>query len=170
MSASQLLDRLYRTEHRQLVRIARSVVRDQDDAEDVVQDVFAALLRREWQPGQPEHAAAYLKRAVCLHARSVVRRRVMMARHQQDEPGAQEGTALSAESAVIAAEEREMIADALRQVPPRQREALVLRFYGDLTHPEIAEAMSTTSGTAKSYTSRGVQALRRILEPEVDAA
>lgn len=53
---------------------------------------------------------------------------------------------------------------ALRGLPPRQREALVLRYYGDLSEAEIADAMGISKGAVKSHTARGMAALRMALE------
>jgi RNA polymerase sigma factor (sigma-70 family) len=56
------------------------------------------------------------------------------------------------------------VLSALRRLPDRQREALVLRFYLDQTEPEIAESMGISPGTVKSTTSRGLAALGRLIQ------
>jgi RNA polymerase sigma factor (sigma-70 family) len=56
------------------------------------------------------------------------------------------------------------VVDALHLLPRRQREALVLRYYADLSEAEIAEAMKISKGAVKSHTSRGMAALRANLE------
>lgn len=55
---------------------------------------------------------------------------------------------------------------ALRSLPPRQREALVLRYYGDMTEAQIASVMGISRGAVKSHTARAMNALRSILETE----
>ena len=72
--------------------------------------------------------------------------------------------AASAEQAALLGEEHRQVLSALRRLPDRQREALVLRFYLDQTEPEIAESMGISPGTVKSTTSRGLAALGRLLE------
>jgi RNA polymerase sigma factor (sigma-70 family) len=52
----------------------------------------------------------------------------------------------------------------LRSLPDRQREVVVLRFYGDLSEAQIAAAMGITRGAVKSHTSRAMSALRSVLE------
>jgi RNA polymerase sigma-70 factor (sigma-E family) len=55
---------------------------------------------------------------------------------------------------------------ALRNLPPRQRAAVVLRYYCDLSVEQTAEAMNCSTGNVKSQTARGLAALRRVLETE----
>lgn len=55
--------------------------------------------------------------------------------------------------------------EALAALPPRQRAAIVLRYYCDMSVDEVATAMGCSSGTVKSQTSRGLDALRRALGP-----
>ena len=72
--------------------------------------------------------------------------------------------AASAEQAALLGEEHQQVLSALRRLPDRQREALVLRFYLDQTEPEIAESMGVSTGTVKSTTSRGLAALGRLIQ------
>jgi RNA polymerase sigma factor (sigma-70 family) len=53
---------------------------------------------------------------------------------------------------------------ALRALPDRQREALVLRYYGDLSEAQIASTMGISRGAVKSHTARAMSALRAVLE------
>jgi RNA polymerase sigma factor (sigma-70 family) len=55
---------------------------------------------------------------------------------------------------------------AMRARPDRQREALVLRYYADLSEAEIATAMKISRGAVKSHTARGMAALRAALEQQ----
>jgi RNA polymerase sigma factor (sigma-70 family) len=60
--------------------------------------------------------------------------------------------------------EHEAVVAALRELPTRQREALVLRYYLDLSESEIADAMGISRGAVKSHAARGIAALRTTLE------
>ena len=73
----------------------------------------------------------------------------------------------SAEAAVLAGEERRETVAALRRLPSRQREALVLRYFADLPEQETALAMGVSLGTVKSTTSRALAALGRMLQEEL---
>jgi RNA polymerase sigma factor (sigma-70 family) len=70
----------------------------------------------------------------------------------------------SAEQGALLALEHRSVLDALRRLPERQREVLVLRYYGDLTEAEIADALKISRGAVKSHASRGMAALRTTLE------
>jgi RNA polymerase sigma factor (sigma-70 family) len=72
----------------------------------------------------------------------------------------------SAESQVLLTEEARRMLAAIRKLPDRQREAIVLRFYLDMSAEEAANAMGVSRGTVKSTTSRAVAALGRTLEKE----
>jgi RNA polymerase sigma factor (sigma-70 family) len=73
----------------------------------------------------------------------------------------------SAESQVLLTEEARRMIAAIRKLPDRQREAIVLRFYLDMSAEEAAHAMGISRGTVKSTTSRAVAALGRMIEREV---
>jgi RNA polymerase sigma factor (sigma-70 family) len=72
----------------------------------------------------------------------------------------------SAEHGALVLLERHAVVVALRGLPERQREAIVLRYYADLSEAEIATAMKISRGAVKSHTARGMAALRAALEQE----
>jgi DNA-binding CsgD family transcriptional regulator len=69
-----------------------------------------------------------------------------------------------AEHGALVLLERHAVVNALRSLPDRQREAIVLRYYGDLSEAEIAAAMGISRGAVKSHTARGMSTLRSVLE------
>jgi RNA polymerase sigma factor (sigma-70 family) len=73
----------------------------------------------------------------------------------------------SAEHGAFLLLERSAVIAALRDLPTRQREAIVLRYYADLSEAEIAATMGISRGAVKSHTSRGMAALRAVLEQEL---
>jgi RNA polymerase sigma factor (sigma-70 family) len=89
-----------------------------------------------------------------------MRRRLVARKHAPTPPG----DTMSAEHDAIAHENQREVVAALRRLPPRQREALVLRYYGDLSEAEIAATMSCSPGTVKSHIHRGKAALAELLE------
>jgi len=57
-------------------------------------------------------------------------------------------------------EQRQQVLAALRELPPRMRAVLVLRYFGDLSEAEVADALGCSTGTVKSQASRGLDRLR----------
>ncbi|WP_202918493.1 sigma-70 family RNA polymerase sigma factor [Streptomyces cavernae] len=152
---------LYRHRRLALVRLALLLVDDLPTAEDVVQDAFAALLRRHGgRPAELDDPEAYLRTSVVNAARSVLRRR-RTARAYVPE---REGHAPSADKNVLLAESHQEVIDALHHLTHRQREVLVLRYWSELTEAQIAETLRVSRGTVKSTASRALDALRRHLE------
>jgi len=158
--ADSAVTELYRTHYVSLVRLAAFLVRDRGTAEEVVQDAFVAMHGGWARLRDNEKALAYLRQSVVNKSRSVLRHRQVVDRNAPkpppDEPSAEHGA--------IALFERGAVIAALRSLPARQREALVLRFYADMSEAQIAEAMRISRGAVKSHTARAMQALRTVLE------
>ncbi|WP_370588993.1 RNA polymerase sigma factor [Pseudonocardia sp. C8] len=157
---------LYRDHRLRLMRLAMLLVDIPATAEDVVQEAFAGL-HRHWSGLRDESAAvAYLRAAVVNGSRSVLRRR----RTAREYVPPHAANARSAESLAMLSAEHQAVVDALSQLPPRQREVLVLRYYGGLTESEIAEAAGMSRGTVKSTASRALDAVARIMEERAGAS
>jgi RNA polymerase sigma-70 factor (sigma-E family) len=161
-SADRTVTELYSVHYRGLVRLAALLVRDTPTAEEVVQDAFVAM-HGGWQRlRDAENALAYLRQAVVNRSRSVLRHRTVVDKNLQKAPPDMP----SAEHGALAQLERSAVVDALRKLPERQREAIVLRYYADFSEAEIADAMKISRGAVKSHTARGMAALRAELEQE----
>ena len=158
-AAPLTLEDLYRQHRMRFVRLAILLVDDVSTAEDVVQEAFAGL-HRHWG-GLRDVAAAigYLRTAVVNGSRSVLRRR----RTARDYIPPHNVNARSAESLAMLTAEHQAVVGALAKLPDRQREVLVLRYYGGLSEAEIAEATGISRGTVKSTASRALDALQRVL-------
>ena len=161
-SADRAVIELYSQHYRALVRLAALLVRDTPTAEEVVQDSFVAM-HGGWQRlRDAEKALAYLRQAVVNRSRSVLRHRTVIDKNMQKAPPDMP----SAEHGALVLLERHAVVAALRDLPGRQREAIVLRYYADLSEAEIATAMGISRGAVKSHTARGMSALRAALEQE----
>jgi RNA polymerase sigma-70 factor (sigma-E family) len=142
---------LFAEQYQPMVRVAYLLLGVQAEAEDVVQDAFARLDLR-WS--RLDNPGGYLRRCVVNGATDVLRRRRLEQRvaslarreHESGELGADE------------------MSDALAALAPRPRAAVVLRYYGGLRVPEIAEALGVRPGTVKSMLHRALAQLREVVE------
>lgn len=161
LEASQAVTALYQEHALGLTRLAFLMLGDRQTAEDVVQEAFCGLYRAWDHMSDHANALGYVRKSVLNGSRSAIRRtkRVPRALTVPD--------AVSAETAVLAGEARRETVAALRRLPARQREALVLRYFADLPEQETALAMGVSRGTVKSTTSRALAALGRMLQEEL---
>jgi RNA polymerase sigma-70 factor (sigma-E family) len=152
---------LYAANRLSLVRLAVLLVDDLQTAEDVVQDAFAGYLARLRKARDVDEALAYLHTAVVNRCRSALRRRRTARAYvppRDVEPDGPSGR-------LILAEEHREVLNALRLLPTRQREVLVLRYWSGLSEAQIAETLGISRGTVKSTASRALDALEHALGP-----
>jgi RNA polymerase sigma-70 factor (sigma-E family) len=157
-SAGTAVGALYQAHAVSLIRLAYIMLGDRPAAEDVVQDAFCGLYRRWDRLSDPTVGLYYVRSSVLNGCRTVLRRRALGRRVTLYQPPAR-----SAEAAALSNEERQEVMRAVRALPGRQREALVLRFYLDLPDREIARAMGVRPGTVRSATHRALRALSKLL-------
>lgn len=153
---------IFADHHIGLVRLALIMVGDRATAEDVVQEAFARTHAGRGRLRDPDSALAYVRSAVLNQCRSVLRRRATVFRRAVP----YEPPVWSAESAALLGEERREVLLALRDLPRRQREALVLRYYFDLADHEVADTMGISASTARSTITRGLASLSRTLKSQ----
>ena len=161
-AAEAAVTALYQAHALELIRLAHIMLGDRAAAEDVVQEAFCGLCRRWSRLSDTASALPYLRSSVLNGSRSLLRRHRWRAGGTA--PPADREPAASAEAAVITGEERRAVMQALRRLPARQREALVLRYYLDLPEAQIAETMGISKGAVKSHTARAIASLRAVLE------
>jgi RNA polymerase sigma factor (sigma-70 family) len=178
-TAERHVTALYQAHALSLARLALVMLGDSSAAEDVVQDAFLGLYRR-WDSlaGAPV-ALTYLRTSVLNGCRTALRRQLRRGllagvlddgsgtapARESHEAGRAFGRAAveSAEATVLLGEEHRAVLAAIRRLPARQRAALVLRYYLDMTEDQAAEAMGVSRGTVKSATSRALAAVGRML-------
>lgn len=158
--ADRAVTAIYSEHYRSLVRLAAFLVRDNATAEEVVQDSFVAMHGAWRRLRDTDKALSYLRQSVVNRSRSVLRHRMVVDKNTPkpapDMPSAEHGAIIQLE--------RSAVVSALRGLPERQREALVLRYYGDLSEAQIASVMGISRGAVKSHTARAMAALRVVLE------
>lgn len=160
LDADGALTALYTAHYRSLVRLAALLLDDVGTSEEIVQDAYVKMHAAWHRIREPEAAIGYLRTTVVNLSRSRMRHRQVVQKHapkpMPDAPSAEQGA--------LDRLERDRVVRALHRLPARQRECLVLRYYGDLSEAQIAEAMGISTGAVKSHASRGVAALRAALE------
>jgi len=146
------------------VRLAYLMTGDRSLAEDIAQEAFARMVSRLAFLRSPDATWPYLRRSVVNLSKNHYRHRAV------------ERTYLASAGAVALTSHvdpdvvaRESMRRALLRLPPRQRAALVLRFYEDLPEDQIADLLHCRPGTARSLVTRGVEALRHSTEVMEDA-
>lgn len=143
---------MYRTEHRTVFRAVWALCGDREVAEDATQEAFARALER-WRRLRDRPWAAGWVTTTALNAarRSLRRRPAVGAEPPQSDP-----------------DERLDLWRAVRSLPPRQQEAVVLFYAVDLSVADTAEVMRCSEGSVKTHLSRARAALRVGLEERVD--
>ena len=158
-SAAAAVAALYQHHAVGLIRLAYLMLGDRAGAEDAVQDAFCGLYRHWDRLADRDRALAYVRNSVLNGCRSALRRRTTGRRLLT----AYQPPTASAEAAVLGLEERQEVMRAVRRLPSRQREALVLRFYLDLPEREIARLMGLRPSSVRSATARALKALGHAL-------
>lgn len=145
-----------------LHRAAYLMVGDPQLAQDLVQEALVKTYLAWPRLRDPANAEAYTRKAITTTAISWFRRKGWANERPTgclpDRPGIDEHAATT---------DREWLWQALQRLPVRQRAAIVLRYYQDLTEAQTAEAMGCAVGTVKSQVSAGLRKLRDQLGPEV---
>lgn len=152
---------LYAMHYRSLVRLAALLVPDLATAEEIVQDSFVAV-HSVWRTMPDDDVAlGYLRRSVIDRSRSLPRRHLTSgptaARSAPDTPVSGQQAGISPGSSAFVS--------ALWALPARQREVLVLRYFADLSEPQIASATGISKGAVRNHIAQAVSALQGELPP-----
>jgi RNA polymerase sigma-70 factor (ECF subfamily) len=142
---------------------ARSL--DPERAKDVTQEVFLSAWRaRERYNPEKGRLGAWLMGI----ARNRVIDNVRSEKRHSDRRADEDTIELSTEAEVDKMSDKMLVADALKELPERSREVIMLAYFHDLTHPQIAERTNIPLGTVKSDIRRGLARIRQHLETQHD--
>ncbi len=152
---------LFHAHYVPLCRLARVIVGDADQAEELVMEAFLRTLASWRRLRDPERAPAYLRRAVVNLSRSAVRlklveRRALARAHAEGRVPARADDPADADP----------LLRAVAALPPKQRAAVALFYYADLPEAEVAAALGCSAGTVKSQLAKARAALGRALAEE----
>lgn len=156
------LERLLAERGDQLIRAAIALAGSRAEGEELLQASLERLVRN-WRRVRDDDPEGYLRRTMCNLAADNWRRRVRwgrrlhLLREAETSPG---------EAAVV--DQRDELIRLLRQLPPRQRAVIVLRYWEQRSEAEVADLLGCTEGTVKSAASRGLRKLRELVEASND--
>jgi RNA polymerase sigma factor (sigma-70 family) len=150
---------LYDEHHQRLYRVALLLCHgSQPMAEDAVAETFIRV-HKVWAEGGIDNFFPYARRALVNQVMGQYRSQQVATRHASRQTGDLRGDQPLEDSIVDATTAFAL----LEQLPPRQRTAVVLRYYEDLSYDQIATTMDVNVGTAKSQVSTGLQRLRDLM-------
>jgi RNA polymerase sigma-70 factor (sigma-E family) len=155
-----VVEALFVAHYTPLVRLAAVLLDDLGSCEEVVQEAFVRLHAGFGRLRDPDRALAYLRQSVVNLSRSRLRHRLVVRRHEAPRPGTQS----SAEDSALALLAANALIQAMHQLQRRQREVLALRHLAGLSEAETAAALGISTGSVKAYASRGLDALRILME------
>ena len=158
---------LYRSESANAVRLAFLLTGQRQLAEDLAQEAFLRVASR-LREVSPDAFGAYLRQTVVNLVRSYFRHARVQRRYADriEAEAVERQRASEASSTPSDSDSRDRLWAELQLLPVRQREAIVCRFYLDMSEEQAAEALGVPVGTLKSATSRGLSTMRAALESE----
>lgn len=164
VEVEDLVLRLFRTEGRSLVRLARLFVDDRDAAEDVVQEAFLRLAKHAGKIDAIDRAPAYLRSIVLNLARDHNRRGLVSLRHHATS-GREIDVVLddAVGDQLVRTEEHRRVLEAVRQLPARQRDCITLRYFEELPLEGIASTLGVSVNSVKTHLRRAMATLDRRL-------
>lgn len=160
--AEALVVRLFETEGRSLVRLARLFVDDRDAAEDVVQEAFLRLARHAGRIDAIDRAPAYLRSIVLNLARDHNRRGLVSLRHHATS-GREIDVSDDVADRLVRSEDHQRVLDAVRRLPTRQRDCIALRYFEEQSIEGIASTLGLSPNSVKTHLQRAMAALDRML-------
>ncbi len=158
----ELVVRLFQTEGRSLVRLARLFVDDTDAAEDLVQEAFLRLARHAGKIDEIDRAPAYLRSIVLNLARDHNRRGLVSLRHHATS-GREIDVVDGVGDELVRTEEHRRVIDAVRALPARQRDCITLRYFEEFAIDRIASTLGLSVNSVKTHLRRAMAALDRSL-------
>ncbi|MGI8706731.1 MAG: RNA polymerase sigma factor [Actinomycetota bacterium] len=147
---------LYEDHAARAFRLAYLLTGDRDLAEDLVQDAFLRLIGRFADLRNPESFDVYLRRTIVTLSYGLFRRR----RTERAYLARERGLAGRTTNVFPDVERKDELWTQMQKIAPRQRAALVLRYYEDLSEQQTADVLGCSLRTVKSLVTRGIQAMR----------
>jgi RNA polymerase sigma-70 factor (ECF subfamily) len=165
------LEPLIRRYANPLLTFIRRMVGDRHRGEDIFQEVFLTVWAKRKQYQFPRPFKSWLFAIAANQCHAQARRRAFMEvwlpdPHDLPSPADEKG---SPADTAIATETAALVAAAVQELPAQQRAVVAMRIWNGLSYPEIAEALGRTEATIRSHMHHGLLAMRRYLEPRMNA-
>jgi RNA polymerase sigma-70 factor (ECF subfamily) len=160
--SASLVERLFREHNDALLRFLRARLKNDADAREAAQEAYVRLLQLD-RSDQPSFLRAYLFRIAANVATDMLRRRgvqAALAPAEEDDPGAFPGQ----ERALSARQQLGLVRDALDELPPRCREAFLLRRHEELATTQIGERLGVSDRMVRLYLARAIEHVQQALE------
>jgi RNA polymerase sigma-70 factor (ECF subfamily) len=164
--ADELYDRLIAPIEQRMGSMALRIVRDRDDAADVIQETLAVVWKKLHRIDRDANPHAYILRICLSRAYDLLRRRARRRRRESHAVArASAASPAAADPAVAAAarEQAQSVRDAVALLPPKQAKAVLLRAAEGTSYAAIAGILGCSEPTARSHYSKGLARLRGIL-------
>jgi RNA polymerase sigma factor (sigma-70 family) len=149
------IEALYRRDHTRVVRLAYLITGDRSFAEDAAQEAFARLVRTA---STVESPAAFVTTVTINLCRDHGRRAATVRRNPTAAPGTSPSPDLPRET--------DRIWQAVQRLPDSHRQAVVLRYWADMTTAQIARVLDSPPGTIRSTLHRALDSLKGVLDDE----
>jgi RNA polymerase sigma-70 factor (ECF subfamily) len=162
----EALDTLYHLYHGTFLRLFSSILKDEFEGEEVLQDMFVKIYREAWRY-DPKMGAPFSwivtigKRMAIDRLRRRQRRPQLLGDGMEQDEESADNSMDHAENPVHQNAELEWVRESLRGLPDTQQEAIELAYFQGFTQQEIAERLGKPLGTIKSELRRGMIQLRK---------
>lgn len=158
------LEQLIRTHGEELLRLAYTYVKNQQAAEDIVQDVLLKAFEQQEKFRGEASYRTYLFRMTINRSYDYLRswsykNTILIEKIQQIFKGTK-----SAEQEVLVLTENRLLGEAVLNLPMKYREAIILYYYKELKIEEIADLLACSDNTVKTRLRRGREKLKQTLE------
>jgi RNA polymerase sigma-70 factor (sigma-E family) len=155
----EVIGRVFFERYGSLVGLARLLVDEREQAEEIVMEAFARTLEAWNRLRNVDDPYPYVRRAVVNLSRSGLRRRALIRRRRLEVVP----DAPAADVAVVAGESRREVLAAVRSLPRRQRECVVLRYLEECSTEQTADVLGIAEGSVKTHLHRALAALEKEL-------
>ncbi|MBN2589068.1 MAG: sigma-70 family RNA polymerase sigma factor [Sedimentisphaerales bacterium] len=165
LGSKDALQRIYEKYLNYMLTLAMALLHNQDEAEDVVHDVFVSFAESAAEFRLMGNLKSYLTICVLNRARDKIRSGVRVYAYSK-KPESESLDFVTPENTIISTEEAKRLNHAIAQIPEQQREVIVLHLKGQMKFREIAKLLGVSVNTIQGRYRYGLEKLRSLLNGE----